>query len=244
MPTSALRAFLVPRSSDPPGRSRSQGCARLRGRGPGGGARGGLAREGHGRVRGAGFGSGAFMLFAWNAAAGSPEGAPCVGEVEGRSLLSLTTRCRPSPEGVAPRRQAPGTRRTRLSIQELPPVRVEAGVPQQSLRGPHPTGGFHALGSLPRTWSIPWVDPRGRLMCSFFQWTRASYQPFLEGDTGPGVTRGRLSWEDRPSSEVGGQRRVSFGLLTCSRSTSVFADFTCGSHRMTHWPHSRGQREN
>lgn len=150
----------------------------------------------------------------------SPEGAPCVGEVEGRSLLSLTTRCRP-PEGVAPPRQAPGTRRTRLSIQELPPVLVGAGVPQQSLRGPHPTGGFHALGRLPRTWSIPWVDPRGRLMCSFFQWTRASYQPFLEGDTGLGVTRGRLSWEDRPSSEVGGQRRVSFGLLTCSRSTSV-----------------------
>lgn len=171
-------------------------------------------------VQGAGFGSGAFMLFAWNAAAGSPEGAPCVGEVEGRSLLSLTTRCRP-PEGVAPPRQAPGTRRTRLSIQELPPVLVGAGVPQQSLRGPHPTGGFHALGRLPRTWSIPWVDPRGRLMCSFFQWTRASYQPFLEGDTGLGVTRGRLSWEDRPSSEVGGQRRVSFGLLTCSRSTSV-----------------------
>lgn len=48
MPTSTLCAFLVPRSSDPPGRSRSQGCARPCGRGPGGGARGGLAREGHG----------------------------------------------------------------------------------------------------------------------------------------------------------------------------------------------------
>lgn len=94
MPTSALRAFLVPRSSDPPGRSRSQGCARLRGRGPGGGARGAL--------QGAGFGPGVLMLFTWNAAAGSPESAPCVGEVEGRSRRSLTTRCRPSHEGAAP----------------------------------------------------------------------------------------------------------------------------------------------
>lgn len=92
---------------------------------------GGLTRGGHGQGPGSGFGL--WRLQAGHGAAG-PRKTPSVLVRLKEGVCSLTTRCRPSPEGAAPPRQSPS---------------LDPGAPAAGPEGSPPDRQFPCTSELP-----------------------------------------------------------------------------------------------